>query len=95
MLVLVCYDVAADQAGAKRLRRISEACKDHGVRVQYSIFECRLSDAQWAALRGRLLKEYEPAQDSLRFYFLREDVASRTEHHGVRAPVDLTGPLLF
>ena len=98
MLVLVCYDVAADQAdkeGPKRLRRISEACKDHGVRVQYSVFECRLAEREWVVLRARLLKEFDPAADSLRFYFLREDAAARTEHHGVRPPLDLSGPLIL
>jgi CRISPR-associated protein Cas2 len=95
MLVLVCYDVAVDQAGPKRLRRISEACKDYGVRVQYSVFECRLADNEWVTLRGRLLKEYDAAKDSLRFYFLREDAAARTEHHGVRRPLDPSGPLIF
>jgi CRISPR-associated protein Cas2 len=95
MLVLVCYDVAADPAGAKRLRRISEACKDYGVRVQYSVFECRIADREWVVLRGRLLGEYDAAQDSLRFYFLREDASARTEHHGVRPPMDPAGPLVF
>ena len=33
MLVVVCYDVATDATGARRLRRIAEACKDFGVRV--------------------------------------------------------------
>ena len=86
---------AADSAGAKRLRRISEACKDYGVRVQYSVFECRIADREWVALRGRLLKEYDATQDSLRFYFLREDAGAKTEHHGVRVPMDPAGPLVF
>ncbi len=95
MLVLVCYDVAVDPGGPKRLRRISEACKDYGVRVQYSVFECRIADKEWVALRGRLLKEFDSGQDSLRFYFLREDASARTEHHGVRRPLDPSGPLVF
>lgn len=95
MLVLVCYDVAADQAGSRRLRRIAEVCKDHGVRVQYSVFECRLDDRSWVTLRHRLLSEMDVAQDSLRFYFIRDNDASKTEHHGVRRPLDPTGPLVF
>ena len=54
MRVLVCYDVAnTDSAGARRLRRIAEACKDHGVRVQFSLFECQLEDRAWVTLRHR------------------------------------------
>ena len=95
MRVLVCYDVAnTDSAGARRLRRIAEACKDHGVRVQFSLFECQLEDRAWVTLRHRLLKEFDGEQDSLRFYFFGEDEARKTEHHGVRKPLDLQGPLV-
>ena len=95
MLILVCYDVSTtDNTGPRRLRKIAEACKDHGVRVQYSIFECRIDQAAWVVLRNRLLQEFDATKDSLRFYFIRENDAARTEHHGVRAPVDPTGPLI-
>jgi CRISPR-associated protein Cas2 len=95
VLVIVCYDVAtADRAGAKRLRKVATTCKDYGVRVQYSVFECRLTPADWVALRARLLSEYKPDEDSLRFYFLCESDAQRTEHHGVRKSFDPTAPLV-
>ena len=95
MLVLVCYDVATDPTGARRLRRIAEACKEFGVRVQYSIFECKLDDRAWVVLRNRLLGEMDTSADSLRFYFIRENDAARTEHHGVRQPLDPTGALIL
>lgn len=95
MVVLICYDVSTQTpAGARRLRRIAEACKDHGVRVQYSVFECKLDAPRWVQLRARLLSEYEAAEDSLRFYFLREGDTGKTEHHGQRRPIDPTGPLV-
>lgn len=95
MVVLICYDVAtADAAGARRLRRLAEACKDYGVRVQYSVFECKVEPAGWVALRNRLLAELDAERDSLRFYFIRENDAAKTEHHGVRRPLDPTGPLI-
>jgi CRISPR-associated protein Cas2 len=95
MRVLVCYDVAnGDRKGARRLRRIALACKDYGVRVQFSVFECNVPDRSWVALRQRLLEMYDESQDSLRFYFLSEDDAQRTEHFGVRTPLDVTGPLV-
>ena len=95
MLVVVCYDVATDATGARRLRRIAEACKDFGVRVQYSVFECKIDDRSWVVLRNRLLGELEASTDSLRFYFIRENDAARTEHHGVRQPLDPTGALIL
>lgn len=95
MRVLVCYDVdTSDKGGARRLRRIAEACRDHGVRVQYSVFECQIQAAEWVVLRHQLLGLFESDSDSLRFYFLSEGDAHKTEHHGVRKPLDVAGPLL-
>lgn len=96
MLVLIAYDVAtAEAAGRRRLRRVARACADYGTRVQKSVFECQLGQKEWAQLRARLLGEMDAAHDSLRFYFLDDDTAARTEHHGVREPVDLSEPLLL
>ncbi|MBZ4413537.1 CRISPR-associated endonuclease Cas2 [Myxococcus sp. XM-1-1-1] len=94
--VLVCYDVqVSDPTGPKRLRRMARMCKDHGVRVQYSVFECVLEPKDWVVLRARLLSELDAESDSLRFYFLSEDVARKTEHHGTRVPLDVEGPLIL
>jgi CRISPR-associated protein Cas2 len=96
MLVVVSYDVSTvDAAGRRRLRRVARACQDFGQRVQYSVFECNVGPTEWARLRLRLLSEYRADEDSIRFYFLGEDGAKRTEHHGQKAPVDLTGPLVL
>jgi CRISPR-associated protein Cas2 len=94
MLVLIAYDVAtADKAGARRLRRVAQACKDYGQRVQNSVFECRVDEQRWVMLRARLLSEIKGEEDSLRFYFLDVDV--RIEHHGVKRPINLEDPLIF
>jgi CRISPR-associated protein Cas2 len=96
VVVLICYDVATlDRPGRRRLRQIAEACQDHGVRVQFSVFECRLTDAQWVKLRADLLSLFKPEEDSLRFYYLDDREAARTEHHGVRQPIDPSGPLVL
>jgi CRISPR/Cas system-associated endoribonuclease Cas2 len=50
---------------------------------------------EWMRLRGRLLSEYKVDEDSLRFYFLDETTAQRTEHHGIGKPVDLREPLIL
>ena len=71
MMVLVSYDVSTrDEAGRRRLRRVARLCEDHGQRVQNSVFECVVDAAQWVMLRASLVSEADPAQDSLRFYFL-------------------------
>ena len=96
MLILITYDVAtAEAAGRRRLRRVARACSDYGTRVQKSVFECQVGQKEWVQLRARLLDEIDTAHDSLRFYFLDEKAVARTEHHGVREPVDLTEPLIL
>lgn len=95
MLVLVAYDVSTrTPAGRRRLRCVAEACEDYGQRVQGSVFECLVAPAEWTRLRGRLLGLYDPAEDSLRFYFLGSNWKKRVEHHGTKPAVDLEGPLL-
>lgn len=96
MLILITYDVSTvEKAGVRRLRRVARACSDYGVRVQKSVFECQVGKMEWASLRQRLLDEIEPKQDSLRFYFLEEDVRQRIEHHGTKQPIDLSAPLIL
>ena len=95
MLVLVSYDVSTvTPEGRKRLRQAAKACLDFGQRVQNSVFECDIDSTQWAILKGRLLKIYNPAEDSFRFYFLGRNWQSRVEHVGAKPSVDLGGPLI-
>lgn len=95
MIVVVAYDVSTEtKEGRRRLRRVAQACKDYGQRVQKSVFECVLRESDWVSLKHRLLKEIAREEDSLRFYFLDEIAKTKTEHYGVREPVNLEGPLI-
>lgn len=94
MFIVVAYDVNTETPeGRRRLRRVAQACKDFGQRVQKSVFECSVGATEWVALRSRLLTEMDAGVDSVRFYFLDADV--RVEHHGAREPRDLDGPLVI
>ena len=93
MKVLVVYDVStSDPKGPRRLRRVARACQDYGQRVQQSVFECTVGEAEWVRLRTRLLAEMDASRDSVRFYFLESD--ARVEHHGAGEPWDMDGPLV-
>lgn len=95
MVVLVTYDVAtADAAGRRRLRRVAKVCEDFGQRVQNSVFECLVEPADWVVLRAKLLKIYEPTEDSLRFYFLGRNWRRRVEHHGAKEMLDPERPII-
>lgn len=95
MFVLVSYDVSTvTKAGRRRLRRVAKACLDFGQRVQNSVFECQLDPEKWARLRLRLMEEFDPDEDSLRFYYLGSNWRNRVEHHGTKPSIDLEGPLI-
>jgi CRISPR-associated protein Cas2 len=95
MMVLVSYDVSTiTKAGRRRLRRVAKICLDYGQRVQNSVFECPVDPTQWAQLRHRLLQEYDPGEDSLRFYQLGSHWKSRVEHLGIKNVLDLAGPIV-
>ena len=54
MMVVVSYDVNTESAaGRRRLRRVAKTCLDFGQRVQKSVFECVLTDAQLERLLHR------------------------------------------
>jgi len=95
MLYLITYDVSTTSpAGRRRLRKVAQACKDYGQRVQKSVFECLVGPTDWVRLRESLLTIIEPAEDSLRIYPLDENARSRIEHYGRGEPLDLEGPLI-
>jgi len=85
MLVLVTYDVdTTDSQGKRRLRNVAKACVAHGQRVQNSVFECLLDEAQYRQLKATLTQEIDEQKDSLRFYRLGNRYETRIEHVGAK-----------
>ncbi len=82
MLILVSYDLPND----RRRTRLAHTLKDYGQRVQYSVFECNLEEAQLARLRSRVEKLIEVTEDSVRFYLLCRGCAERSEIQGLGVP---------
>ena len=95
MMVLVSYDVAKNDNGPRRLRRVAKTCQNYGQRVQYSVFECLVDPAQWATLRAQLTQVIDPEFDSLRFYFLGANWKQRVEHIGAKDVQDPEGPMII
>ena len=95
MMVIVSYDVSVvTPRGRRRLRSVARICTNYGQRVQNSVFQCLVDPDQWVVLRAKLLKIFEPEEDSLRFYFLGRNWKSRVEHHGTKAVPNLDEPLI-
>ena len=96
MEILVVYDVATDgAAGRRRLRRVAQACQAYGQRVQKSVFECVLTEADLEMLVARLRQEMDETADSVRIYRLREPLTRHLLTFGTRPSFDQRGPLVF
>jgi CRISPR-associated protein Cas2 len=96
MLILVTYDInitAPD--GQARLRRVAKLCVNHGTRVQNSVFECRLDATQFTRLKHAIRGEIDEARDSVRFYRLGENYASKVEHFGVQRGINPDEPMIL
>lgn len=78
MLYLVAYDICEP----KRLQRVAGVCEDHGVRVQYSLFECRLEADEFQRFWQALLKEIDPSEDRLVAYPLDSRCSRETRTAG-------------
>ena len=74
MLSLVAYDITSP----KRLSRVARTCEDYGVRVQYSIFECRLEEKEFKEFWLRLLSEIDATEDRLVAYKIDAKCAKET-----------------
>lgn len=66
MFFLVSYDIC----DPKRLPKVAKLLEGYGVRVQYSVFECILTERQYQELQRRLKRLIRVETDSVRFYRL-------------------------
>lgn len=96
MMVLITYDVeTVTPSGAKRLRRVAKECQNYGQRVQNSVFECVVTEAQFALLKSSLASKIDKEKDTIRFYFLGNNWNNRIEHIGQQTSFDVTTELII
>ena len=60
-ITIVCYDFTNNRVR----RKVEKALCDYGVRVQYSLFACRLNAEQLMQLRAKLTELLEVFRDKL------------------------------
>lgn len=61
---VIAYDITDDL----RRSRLVRVLEKFGVRVNYSVFECMLTDIQLCKLREKLDKLILPSEDSIIYY---------------------------
>ncbi|MEQ8192752.1 MAG: CRISPR-associated endonuclease Cas2 [Candidatus Eremiobacterota bacterium] len=66
MFIIVTYDITND-----RLRnKLYELLKDYGNPVQYSVFECNLTQTQFIDMKKKTEGFLQDEKDSIRYYIL-------------------------
>lgn len=96
MLVLITYDVNTETvSGKKRLRKVAKQCENYGRRVQNSVFECILDQAQSVVLKQSLIDIIDENVDSLRLYYLGNKYQTKVEHVGVERGIAVDQPLIL
>jgi CRISPR-associated protein Cas2 len=83
---VVAYDI--DDDGVRR--NVFKVLKNFGQRVQFSVFECKLNEAQFDNLRAQL-KDLLGPMDSLRCYPLCKWCHASLRRQGMGQPVNDEG----
>ena len=94
--ILVAYDVSTEtREGKRRLRKVATTCSGFGQRVQNSVFECRVTPAQFEQLESQLLDIINRSEDRLRLYELPTDYEKSVRVYGLVPEHDLRKPLII
>ncbi len=85
MLYVVSYDITNDRRRAK----IARLLEGFGQRVQYSVFECELTDAHYQVLKKKYLRILKVDEgDSVRVYRLCKTCVQAAEVQGDGPPFE-------
>ncbi len=86
-LYTVSYDIAHDGRRVK----VANVLKSYGERVQYSVFECRLSAQGYECLKTELLEVIHP-RDTVRLYRFSGRLSNSREVLGQRREREVGDP---
>ncbi len=78
-LYLICFDIVKDRTRY----RCAKQLLNYGKRVQKSVFECILNDAQFLKLKNKLDAIIDQETDSLRYYILCKNCAENVLVTGI------------
>ena len=93
---MITYDVNTETAAGKaRLRKVAKQCVNYGRRVQNSVFECILDNAQCVMLKSILSDIIDKEVDSLRFYYLGNQYKTKVESIGVERGISADDVLIL
>jgi CRISPR-associated protein Cas2 len=83
--IILVYDIADD----KRRLKLFKTLEGYGIPVQFSVFECELSDEDFLLMKDRVERIIDKNEDSVFYYELCPRCWYRTERVGIRKKVML------
>lgn len=96
MYILVTYDVdTTTKEGARRLRYVAKACINYGQRVQNSVFECDVTEAQLCTLKDIINNIIDDEKDSIRIYHLNRNNNRRVEILGKETAYNMIDTIII
>lgn len=79
MFTILSYDIVSD----KRRTKVMKFLKGYGTHVQYSVFECHLTQQQLQTVQQQLRKLIDLQTDSVRIYLLDTQAIQRIQIVGI------------
>ena len=97
MDILVAYDIANtdSKAGANRLKHVAGICEKYGQRLQFSVFQCRLSPTRMERLVGELEDAIDPKLDRVSIFRFQGDLDKSVTHLGLPQASKLGEPWMI
>jgi CRISPR-associated protein Cas2 len=74
---VIVYDIPDD----RRRARLHTALLDFGTPVQYSVFECWVTAAEFKKLQGKVRRLIRPRKDHVRYYYLCAACVERAQNN--------------
>lgn len=85
MYWIICYDIRDD----KRRTKVVKVMESYGIRAQYSVFECDITEKQQMTMKGELKKVIDNDEDDIRFYPLNVADIKRVQTLGNKTRVHI------
>ena len=90
MFIAIAYDIVDD----KRRNKVFKTLKNYGKRIQYSFFECDISEDNYLELKNKLKAKINEDEDSVKFYFLCASCHNKLESLGKENSID-SAPIII
>ncbi len=81
--LIVVYDISDD----KRRIKLFKSLEGYGIPVQFSVFECELSDQDFLLMKDKVERVIDKKEDTVIYYELCPRCWNKTERVGIRKKI--------